>query len=268
MLQRAALALVLLLSLSAAIDLESPERNGVREGDTVDLGTIGPGQTVELLIDRRVTEGGIYGEGGFYDQVRVQGLPAGWTAEDSKLYQDPLRVTITADPDSPEGEYTALVTVMDEGDGEELGNVTFKVKMRITWDVLDFDVSPAYLDVGPGQPARFAITIRNKASTSDVFTVSSIGAKRWEFIKPVFVPAHSSKTIYYEIVGGEEEAYKATIRVQSQASENIADERNVTLFIHSGLLGDYRATNNGVAVFPVFEGIIYSLAGLLSNVFK
>jgi hypothetical protein len=267
MLNRLHFVLLLLLSFSFAIDLESPRMKGVENGDVIDLGTIGPGQTLDIRVDREVKTGGLHGEGGFYDKAEAIDLPRGWTSKESELYQDPLQVTITADPDAPEGNYTMRVRVIDENNGEKLGNVTFTVKVRITWDVMDFDVSPSYINVGPGQPARFTITINNKGSTSDVFRVSALGAKRWEFIRPVFVPAQSSKTVYYEIAGTEEETYKAAIKVESLASQNIAGEKNVTLSIRPTLMGDYRATNNGVVVFPIFQGPIYALAGLISNLF-
>lgn len=264
---RSSFALFLLVSLSSAIDLDSPQIKGVESGDVIDLGTIGPGQTVQILIDREVETGGIHGEGGFYDLAVAEELPRGWTSKESELYASPLQVTITADPDAPEGNYTMRVKVIDENDGEKLGNVSFTVKIQITYDVMDFDVSPTYINVGPGQPARFNIQITNKGSTSDVFQVSATGAKRWEFVRPVFVPAKTTRTIPYEIVGAEEETYRATINVQSLASSRIADEKNVTLFIQSDLLGDYKATNNGVLVFPIFEAPIYAMAGLLSNFF-
>ncbi len=268
MLRRLLIALVLTLPLCFSISLVEPAIRDVQGGDSIDVGTIGPGQTVSILIDPKVTSGGIHGEGGLYDMAVVEELPRGWSGENSKLYQNPLMVTITADPDAPEGNYTTRVTVIDEGNGEQLGNVTFYVKVRITWDVMDFSVNPTYRTVGPGQPARFAIKITNKGSTSDVFQVSALGAKRWEFVKPVFVPAQSSKTIYYEIVGTEEETYKTTVNVVSLASKNIADSENVTLFVRSDLLGDYKATNSGAIVFPIFEAPIYAMAGLLSNLFN
>ncbi len=267
MLNRLALAAVLLLSVSYAINIISPSMQNVSEGDTIDVGTVGPGQTVSILIDPNVSTGGIYGIGGKYNLAVAQNLPLGWTSLDSKLYQDPLQVRITADPDAPEGNYTYRVTAINENNGEGLGNLSFFVKERITYDVMSFNVSPSSLTVGPGQPARFAITIQNKGSTSDVFQVNATGAKRWEFKKPVFVPAQSTRTIYYEIVGQEEQTFQPTINVVSLASDRISGEQNVTLFIRSDLLGDYRATNNGVLVFPIFEAPIYSLAGLLSNLF-
>ncbi|VVC04876.1 Uncharacterised protein [Candidatus Bilamarchaeum dharawalense] len=265
MFQRSIFVLMFLLSLSFAINIVSPSAHAIKDGDIIDLGTIGPGQTVSILIDPKVNEGGIHGIGGLYDQAIAEDLPRGWTSTQSKLYQNPLQVTITADPNTAEGDYVTKVIVVDENDGEKLGNVTFYVKVRITWDVMDFEVTPSYIKVGPGQPARFAIKITNKGSTSDVFEVSSAGSKRWEFKKPIFVPAESSKTVYYEIVGTEEETYQTTIKVVSLASSNIADEQNVTLFIRSNLLGDFKATNNGVLVFPIFESLTYSLAGFLSN---
>ncbi|MEW6748517.1 MAG: hypothetical protein AB1295_02315 [Candidatus Micrarchaeota archaeon] len=266
MLSRYIVAFMLMLSLSFSMNLVSPAVNDLADGDHIDLGTIGPGQTVYIQIDPSVSEGGIHGIGGRYDEALATDLPRGWKSEGSKLYQDPLQVTITADQDAPEGDYIAVVTVIDEGNGEELGNVSFNVKVHITWDVMDFDVSPAYKVTGPGQPARFSISVTNKGSTSDVFQVSTTGAKRWEFVKPVFVPAKTTKKFYYEIVGEEEEYYSSTVKVVSLASPNIADEKNVTLLVESNLLGDYRATNNGVVVFPIFEAPIHATAGLIAAV--
>ncbi len=267
MFAKASVAFLLLFSLVFSINIVSPVSQNVKEGDIIDLGVIGPGQTVSILIDPIVKTGGIYGIGGTYDMAVAHDLPRGWDAESSKLYQNPLQITITADPDAPEGNYSTKVTVIDEYDGEKLGNVTFTVNVRITWDVMDFDVSPTYRRVGPGQPARFSITVVNKGSTSDVFEVSATGPKKWEFKRPVFVPAKSSRTVSYEIVGNEEETYRVTLNVVSLASRNIANEKNVTMFVHSDLFGDYRATNNGVIVFPIFETPIYALAGLISNLF-
>jgi hypothetical protein len=265
--QKPLIILLALLSASFAITLQSPAIDDVESGDVIDLGTIGPGQTVDILIDPKVTSGGIHGEGGIYDMAVADELPRGWTSKESKLYQNPLQVTITADPNAPEGNYTMLVRVLDENDGEKLGNITLTVKVKVTWDVMDFDVTPAYMTVGPGQPARFSLTIVNKGSTSDAFEISSSGSKRWEFRKHVLVPAQTSKTIYYEIVSEEEETIRADLKVVSLASANIAEEKNVTLAVKSDLLGDYRATNNGVIIFPIFEAPVYALAGLLSNFF-
>ncbi|MFH2100951.1 MAG: hypothetical protein ABII71_02595 [Candidatus Micrarchaeota archaeon] len=257
--------LMLLLGCSFAVTVVSPVKLEVGEGDILDLGTIGPGQTIQVQIEPKVDTGGIHGKGGYYDMAQATVLPEGWMSEPSKLYGRPLQVKITADQDAPEGDYSAKVTVIDEMDGEELGNITFTAWIHITWDVLDVEVTPAYSTVGPGQPSRFEITVWNKGSASDAFNISATGARSWEFTKAVFVPAKSSKTIFYDLVGYEEETYKSKISVVSLASDNIHEEQDVTLFIKADLLGDFKATNRGTAIFPIFEAVIYSLAGLLSN---
>jgi len=262
------LAVLSLATVGFSVNLLSPTIQGVKNGDVIDLGTIGPGQTVSILIDPVMTTGGIHGSGGVYDRAEAIELPRGWTTSASKLYQNPLQVTITADSKAKEGSYNTSITVIDELGGEQLGDVTFKVKVRITYDVMDFDVTPTSITTGPGQPARFAITISNKASTSDVFELGADGlGRRWDFRKLIFVPAMTSKTMYYEVAGSEEEVYTPTISVVSKASDIIHDEKNITLVVRSDLIGDYKATNHGTLIFPIFEATAYSLAGLLSNLF-
>jgi hypothetical protein len=264
---KAAFLFLALAAFAFPVTVLSPSAGEVKDGDIVDLGTIGPGQTVFIEVDREISTGGIHGIGGRMDLAVAESLPPGWTTRQSELYQQPLHVTVTAHPDAAPGNYSFRVKVIDEMGGEQLGNVTFICRVGVTWDVMDFDVSPQHLVVGPGQPARFALTIANKGSASDAFQVSATGSEKWDFRKPVFVSAHTTKTIYYEVVGNEEESYGPAIRVVSLASPNIAEEKNVTITVRSDLFGDYRAANHGTLLFPVFEAPVYALAGLLSNLF-
>ncbi len=256
---------VLLIGTVCAINIISPVETEVNQKDIIDLGTIGPGQTISVLIEPEVHKGGMYGTGGFYDYAVATALPEGWTAKDSKLYGTPLQVTITADPNAEEGYYYSSITVVDEFYGEKLDNLTFSARVTISYDVVDISIDPTYVKTGPGQPARFSITIMNKGSTGDAFEIKSEGSKRWEFKRAVFVPAESSKTIYYEIAGEEEETYKTTISVESLASSIIHDEKEVTVDVQSSIIDDIKATNNGVLIFPVFEGIVYAFLGLIAN---
>jgi len=255
-----------MFSSAVPVQMVAPFQQTVNTGDEIYIGAIGPGQTLEVRINPIVTEGGIYGAGGSYDFADVTSKPALWSSTGSTQYQDPLQVKITADKDAPEGTYRANITVSDENNGEELGNVTFTVRMNITWDVLDVSVTPSSIMTGPGQPARFTITVQNKGSASDAFTVSSNGTKKWSFEKPIYVPAKSSRAIVYEMTGFEEEFYKPTIRVVSDSSPNIFKEKNVTMTVQSGLIGDYKSTSNGVMIFPVYEAPVYSLAGIIGAI--
>lgn len=264
---RKLLALVLIFGIINAIHIIAPVDREVNDGETVYIGAIGPGQTMDILIDEKVTTGGKFGQGGIYDLATVEKVPPDWIGVPSKLYDHPLRVAITAAPNAKEGEYIAAIKVVDENNLEELGEKKFFVKMNITYDVMDAEVKPTYARTGPGQPARFFITITNKGASGDVFVVNAEGPKRWELKRSIFVPAKSNKTIIYEIAGNEEEVFKTEIKIRSSASDIIHSEKNITLDIRSDIFSDMKATNNGVLAFPIYEGIIYSFFGLVSNLF-
>jgi len=162
--------------------------------------------------------------------------------------------------------YYGNITIVDEYNGEQLGNITIPIRMHITWDVIETEVSPSTVKSGQGQPAQYDITIMNKGAASDVFEVSAVGPKRWAFKKQIFVPAHSSKIVRYEIAGDEPGIYQNTIKVVSASSEHIASDMKVTLEVKQSLFVDYGATNRGTILFPIFEAPTYAIAGLLSNI--
>lgn len=259
--------LILLFSTTFAIELIEPIKTQITGGETIDLGKIGPGQTIFVSINPKVTTGGKFNQGGQYDQAVVWGIPENWKAKNSKVYGNPLQVEITADVNAKEGVYYATITAVDQNYGEQLDNISFRAKVQITKDVLETSISPQEITIEPDQPARYLITITNKGSAADVFEVSSKGIKRWEYKKPVYVAAQSTKTIFYEITNKEEDTYVVTLKVKSMASELIEQDKNITLNVRTDLLADYKATNNGVLIFPFFENIVYSLAGLISNLF-
>ena len=259
------LCLALLLAPLFAIQMIEPELMEISEGDTIDMGTMGPGQTMEIQLHPKVYEGGIHGIGGNYDRAYASSLPAGWSSKPSKLYGNPLQVTITAGSYTEEGVYIIPISVEDEGNGEELGVVTFNLKVRISEDVMDFSVYPSSKEVGIGQPARFQITINNRGNAGDTFKASAEGVSKWEFTKLVYIPPRSSKTITYEVAGFEEESYTSIITVESSSSSRVSSYRTISLNVHPDLLSDYKAINNGALLFPVIEAPIYALVGLLSN---
>ena len=124
--------LIILISISSAIFMLAPTEKEVRDGDLIDLGEIGPGQTITLYFAPDVTVGGIYREGGRYDFAQVTSITPGWEFENSKHLGFPLQVKITAAKDANEGEYRSNITISDEKFAEKLENVTIQTKVKIT----------------------------------------------------------------------------------------------------------------------------------------
>lgn len=259
------LALALLAGAVFPVQMIEPMLMEISDGQTVDLGVMGPGQTVEFQLHPKVYKGGIHGIGGNYDLAYAGPLPQGWSSQKSQLYGSPLQVKITADPHAEEGAYTIPVVVEDEGNGEELGTLTFYARVEVSEDVMDFSVSPQRRTVGIGQPARFEILVNNRGSAGDTFRISSKGVQKWDFTKLVYIPPHSSKVITYEVAAFEEEAYSSLISVESSSSERVSASEPILLYVQPDLLSDYKAVNNGALFFPIIEAPVYALIGLLSN---
>lgn len=262
------LALLLLLPLAFSYEpmrFLAPLQQSVPDGGSLEIGAIGPGQTFIVKLDPFVTTGGIHGIGGRWDQAVAYALPEGWTSRPSKLYQNPLQVEITAAPDAPDGDYELLIKTIDEGDLEKLGSeMSAKLLVHVKKGVLSMKVEPTYAETGAGQPARFAITMSNAGAADEVFDVGSSGVTGWAFRKSVYVPAHSSRTVTYEVAGEEESQYTVTIYSQASSSPLIRAEQPIVLMVKSNLISDYKATSNGVLLFPFIMSPMYSLAGLLA----
>lgn len=260
--------IVIMVSLGFSLNIVEPLSKTINQGEVIQLGPIGPGQTVFISINPEVTTGGKFGFGGQYDIASVVSTPKNWKYKDSKINGKPLQIEITADKFAEDGSYLSKIKVADEDGGEKLEDFIFNVNVTINRDVMGVSIEPKKVSVGPGQPARYAITVTNKGTTSDVFEVNSTGVGKWGFKKFVYVPPKSTKMFYYEITENEEETYTPTIKVTSTSSPLIHSEEKVTFSVSSDLFSDYKATNHGTLVFPLFEMPIYALSGLISNLFQ
>ena len=264
--QLAAFALILLASSLFAVSIVSPISKEIEEGTEILIGDVGPGQTFAVAVDPKATVGGKFGFGGAYDKMSASSLPSGWSSTPSKLYGNPLQTDITVAKDAPDGEYAVELTLWDEAGASGLGqNVSFKVKVQVRRDVIDMKVEPQYLSVGAGQPARYTITVLNKGIANDLFTIGSIGVRKWAFQKQVYIYSGTSKTLTYEIAGDEEADYEVKMFARSSSSDAIYAERPVQLRVNTDLFADYRAVNRGVLLFPLTEAPVYFIVGLLSN---
>lgn len=251
----------------ASVDIISPISQTIKNGDIIYLGTMGPGQTLGISFDPNVKEGGKFGTGGFWDYIEVIEVPKDWKGTNSKLYANPSQIEITAAKNAPEGNYSSMVTIQDENNADHLGNITLFLIIEIKHDILDLDVSPKSKNVGANQPAVFTIKIKNKGMVQDKFEITSQGIQDWNFKKSVYVSGNSEKEIFYEIVGNEEEKYTIDITASSESSNLITKSKKVNLNVDTNFISDWKAINNGLLIFPIIEAPIYSLMGLLSNLF-
>lgn len=265
-----ALLAIFILPMAFCVDslsLIEPGANIVR-GQTVDYGTVGPGQTFTVQMEPNVRNATDNSYLGRWDTAYATSLPDGWTSKPSKIYDTPLVIEVTVAKDAPEGDYTVPFLVGDEGGLEHLGdNISFSAIVHVKHDVMTMSVDPLSMETGAGQPARFSITLSNTGSAKDVYTVNASGVKGWEFEKKVYLLPGTSKTITFEVVGNEETYYNLIFMAQSDSSPLIHKEKPVQLNVHTNLISDYKATSNGVLLFPIMQIPVYSIAGMLGLLF-
>ncbi|MEM4554527.1 MAG: hypothetical protein QXT25_01615 [Candidatus Anstonellaceae archaeon] len=265
---KALLLFVILVSPVFSVRVLYPVVAEVSQQSRIEIGTVGPGQTFAVAVDPKVYTGGKYGLGGSYDLLVATKLPEGWSTAPSKLYSNPLQAEVTVSKDAQDGEYEVEFTLWDEAGSEGLGeNVTFVAKVLVSHDIVDMKIEPSFLSVGAGQPARYTIKVLNKGIANDIFTISSSGVSNWAFQRSIYIPAGTSRTISYEVVGNEESDYSVRISARSASSDKISSSSVVKLEVYTNLFSDWKAINRGVLLFPLTQASAYFVAGLLSLLF-
>ena len=258
---------LLMFSLYATtLTIYEPVAKVVSNGDIVDLGTVGPGQTAHIIAESIIKEGGIHGKGGRLDMLEFTSVPEGWVGTPSNLYGSPMKAIIKVSPDASDGVYELSMKAYDEAPGEGLENVSFRAIVYVSRKVLSIDVWPDRIVTGAGQPAGYYVRINNNGVASDVFEISSEGMPRWDYKRAVYVPKSSSRVVRYEVAGEEEQEYNVKLKVRAPfSSELLRAEKEVMVDIDTNLVSDLRATGHGLLLFPVIEQPVYSLMGLISN---
>lgn len=237
--------------------------------DILDLGIIGPGQKVELIVQRGTGEiHELYKQEKSWDQLKVvkESLPAGWEGVDSLLYENPMKAFIIAAKNAPDGEYEFTLTVIDELEGTPPQEM--KAKVTISRDVLGFEPVTKTVSTGGGQPAVYTFRLVNKGSASDVFEVSVAGGlpSRWTFSKQAVVPFGSTVEMQYEVVSEEYGKFPIRFQAVSLSSSEIRTEAAAELVVESSLYLEAKATSHGILLFPSVEQAVYSFIGFVANV--
>ncbi len=250
------------------VKLLEPYPQIVDNGDVIDLGYIGPGQTFSIMISTKVDYGGIYNLGGNWDHLYSIDLPDGWTASKSS-FGPKLKINVKAPPDVKEGIYNLTFVVEDDGHQEEIGDkLVFQGQIEVKKNLVNLKVAPAEQTVSAGSPARFKIMIENPSTASEVFTVRAKGVPGWNLERDVFIPFRGSTEFYYEIVNYEEDSIPVTIEVVSHSSPQIRDESKIQLITKSDPFYDLLSTNNGLLLYPPMEFLLYGSYQLIASILE
>ncbi|OIO25112.1 hypothetical protein COX85_00765 [Candidatus Micrarchaeota archaeon CG_4_10_14_0_2_um_filter_55_9] len=261
------LALLFVLGFVSASYLRviEPVPQTIDGGGELDLGVMGPGQKLELVANRGtgVTAAGWSGGEARWDQIGFTTLSPGWSSEDSKVYEQPMRAYLEADRNAADGVYYAELTAWDEYEGAP--TTKFRIKVEIRSDLLGSELLTPNVVAGANQPARFQFILKNDSNAGDAYEILVSGLPGQWPAKKVFVPYHSTKTVSYEVGSSERGDYAVNFSITSISSEKIKSENAGKLSVRTNLFLDMLATSHGVLLFPSIEQPIYSLLGLFAN---
>ena len=249
--------------LAANAELIEPFVTNVANGGVINLGTIGPGQTIDIVVNGIAI--GERGEGR-WQILRVVNLPPGWQGFDSKELATRMKAGLKAANNANEGEYKIGFRLEEDPNHQMgLGSVDFQVALTVSRNVVSATFPKQMVDTGVGQPARYSIIIKSKSAANDIFEISAENVSSWEYRKAVHVPAGGTVTTFYEIVANEEKEYNPVIVIKSQSSDDIKISQVLKLAVKSDVVGDIKATKNGVLIFPIVLEPLYSLLGIIGS---
>ncbi len=259
------------LSAAAKVSVSTPLQADVLDGGEIDLGTIGPGQKVEIGIASGTGQPSVLDANteAIWDQLNIlpQSLPEGWESKNALIYGANKKAHILASKNAEEGAYSPKLQAIDEYQGAPA--ITFTGKVTVSEKVLSLDIVEDPVKTSVNQTAVYKLRLRNKSQAADGFivTISGIPQASAFAVKDVYLEPNSEKTIPFELTIGEPGEFKPAFTATSLSSSRINDGANTRLVVGATLFQEIKTTARGMLLFPTAEqAVIYAL-GFIANFF-
>jgi hypothetical protein len=255
-------------SHAAYVSIMQPFNYTATQNSTVYLGKDGPGQTFYVTISASTANasGAIQQLG--WNKLVVSGLPQGWIAQNSSLYNPTLSAKITPSPNAQNGTYSFNITAVNIGNYSGLGSVRIKANINITPNVFKLVVSPSSISQDAGQQGNISVSINNTGVSDSLFAISISGLPAKNITSTVIALHGTKKTFKYPIIVNEPGVYGLTISVRSTSSPLLVYKNaNITLTARATIANDYAAIGNGIDAFPITYEPLYAIMYLIERIF-
>ncbi|MEM3839208.1 MAG: hypothetical protein QXF01_01365 [Candidatus Micrarchaeaceae archaeon] len=250
------------------LQVQGPVNGTLNNNGTIFLGKLGPGQSFYVQASASTDNAsGSYVNIG-WDTLTAINLPPGWSMEQSPLYQNPMKLKITASPYASDGTYNITIRAVNINNYSRLGNLTIHAYVNITRNVFTLSVSPSVVNAGIGQPTDLMVSINNTGISDDPFVINLEGLPAWNVSYEVVARHSAVSTFVYPVSVGEPGVYRVNLTAASATSPLINSSVPITIRAQASLFNDYYATGQGVVISPVIVEPAYSLMLLLSHIFS
>ena len=259
------LAILPIIGLASAtyVSVQGPVTANLTNNGFIYLGKVGPGESFYILASATTTNasGSLVNIG--WDQLEAINLPSGWSQQASPLYENPMKLKISA-PYNTTGKYNLTIRAVNVGNYSKLGNLTFTAQVLVTKDVFNISVSPTQISSGVGKPADINITVVNTGIVDEPLNISAQGLPAWNYSEDV-IALHSHTTSFvYPVYVNEPGVYPFNLTITSATGNLIERAYPINFNVLVNLYSDYSAIGQGVILSPVIFEPVYAIDYLLS----
>lgn len=257
-----------LASASSYLSVIGPVSSTIYNNGNVYLGKVAPGESFYILANSStVNNTGYYLNIG-WDRLTAVRLPTGWSAQNSPLYENPMKMKVTVSANASYGNYTMIVRAVNVQNYSYIGNLTFAASVNVTPDVFNVQVSPRAIRSGIGQPAVLDIVINNTGISDDPFIINAQGLPAWN-VSEHAISLHSRVTSFgYPVFLEEPGAYSFNLTVSSSTSAQVSKSYKIRFYVNESLGNDYSAVGQGAVLSPILFEPAYALMSLLSYIYN
>ncbi len=245
---------------SATVSVISPVVKTLSNNESFELGSVQPGETLELFFNKRT------GSGGSFSNVRVDAstVPAGWIVSQPELLPESIGLKVSIPSDETERvQNLRFVFSTNENvmESVELG-------LNVRYDLIQFQLVPVDNDVSLGENAVFSFRAVNQSLAKHSFAVFSTLPDS-SFEKQSFsltgalgdLPNIDTNLVVSPKVYGKRDF---SFRVVSMQNEKTLDQFNEVMTVHPTLEGKFNSGLFGLPVLAPNLNVFYFFNALAS----
>src|SRR3989338_1641964 len=254
------LTFILLSALvSAEIGLVSPVEYKASHQETVALGSLQAGETLELIVSRSTGPESVPWKQAI---VEPKFIPVGWRAEDyglvGKIFLVKIFVPLTALP----GEYSFRVKLLSGS--EDYSNEVFDALIQVERGLVKANIANLKRLTAQDQPVSFKLSLLNDSIAQHSVSVESTLGLNW--FKPVQLSLKPRSTLDYTLTVNPVVASRApfSFSVRSLVSSQPVNRFDAVLEVRPTLQGKLEAASYGFPFYTYSLAPFYFLNALLA----
>ncbi len=221
------------------------------------LGSIAPGQTLDLTIDRSS------GTAFFWDNLQIA-VPDGWQHTGAK-HADDFHQQIIVPKDTALGVYN--LKMYASGDIQVVTPERINLTLNVRNDVYSFKVDssyPVYIDSSNSVP----FTVKSDSIAADVVRLSLDGVPAtWYGSKSVILSPNEERRMFFLVDPKTEGSYDIAFKVSSSLGGAGGSADSKMIVYPASLKAKLTVLNEGFSIVTVVLQPIYSLLSIIGSLF-